>query len=162
MSLRKIHEELTLEVPESFRELPAQELDQLYGGSNPNRWGAWDEEQHIILAVFWHENSGLLGLLTNVADAKAVAESNEIKMKKAMGGSGYRREGFFPAQVAGKPAYGFRYSYRAGDVPQVGEAISFFRDKTCYTLYYYARLDQDEPRCREVFRAVLQSAALAE
>ena len=160
MSERIIHDALTLQVPDSFRDQTPEEMNQLYGGPYDKRWAAWDRDLHVILAVFWQDNTGLLGLLTHVADPKSVAESNQKKMARCKASAGYQLEKFFPAQIAGQPAYGYRYSYQVGDITQVGEAISFLQGKTCYTVYYYARLDDQEPARRQVFEEVLRSAAL--
>ena len=148
-----IHSELSLSYPDGFREVDREELKRLFQDDNPNRWGIWDEEKHIILAVFWHDANKLLSALAGAGD---VAKSTEKKLKKGLKNHGYRFDGFYKTTLCGLESHGFRYSYRVGEIAQAAEVLVLKRKNTCYTIYYYAR-EELALVSRPVFEEILGS-----
>ena len=74
MNQALIHSQLSLSYPDGFREMDQEEMKRLYQDDNPDRWGIWDQERHIILTVLWHDSNVFLSAL---ASAKDVAKSTE-------------------------------------------------------------------------------------
>ena len=151
-----IHNELSLSYPDGFHEMDPEEMKRLYQDDNPDRWGIWDQERHIIVAVLWHDSNAFLAAL---ASAKDVAKSTEKRLKRGMKNHGYQFGGFYQAEVSGLEAHGFRYSYHVGDVVQTAEALVLKRKNTCYAVYYYAREELAQVS-RPVFERILQSIKL--
>lgn len=151
-----INQELSLSYPEGFHVMDAEELRKVYLDDNPDRWGIWDLERHIILAVYWHRSNALLSAL---AGAKDVARSTEKRLRKGLRANGYRFGGFFLEDLMGLEVPGFRYSYRVGDVAQAAETLVLKRKEICYTIYCYAREALAEAS-RPVFAEVLRSMRL--
>ena len=158
MNQALIHNELSLSYPDGFHEMDQAELKRLYQDDNPDRWGIWDQERHIIVSVFWHESNAFLASL---ASAKDVAKSKEKRLKKGMKSHGYQFGGFYRAELCGQEAWGFRYSYHVGDVVQTAESLVLKRKNTCYTIYYYAREELSQVS-RPVFEHILRSIRLSE
>ena len=156
MNQALIHNELSLSYPDGFHEMDREEMKNLYLDDNPDRWGIWDQERHIILTVFWHDSNPILASL---AGAKDVAKSTEKRLKRGLKNHGYRFGEFYQTQLCGLEAHGFRYSYRIGEVVQAAEALVLKRKTACYTIYYYAREEQN-PGSRPVFEQVLRSMRL--
>ena len=156
MNRALIHDELSLSYPDGFHEMDRAEMKRLYQDDNPDRWGIWDQERHIIIAVLWHDTNAFLSAL---ASAKDVAKTTEKRLKRGMKSHGYQFGGFYQTELCGQEAHGFRYSYHIGDVVQTAEALVLKRKTTCYTIYYYAR-EELAPVSRPVFESILQSMKL--
>ena len=153
MNQAVIRNELTLSYSDGFREMDREELKRVYQDETPDRWGIWDQERHIIVAVFWHESHALLSAL---AGANDVAKSTEKKLRKGLKRYGYCCDGFFSEALCGEEAPGFRYTYQIGDVTQTAEVLVLKRKTTCYTIYYYAREDL-AAASRPVFAEILDT-----
>ena len=140
MNQAVIHGQLFLVYPDGFHVMDVEELNQAFLDDNPNRWGIWDRERHIIIAVFWHESSAILSAL---AGAKDVAKSTEKRLRKGLKRYGYESRGSFTTTLCGQETCGFRYAYRVGDVFQSAETVILKHGTCCYTIYYYAREEKD-------------------
>ncbi len=151
-----LHNELSVSFPEGFHVMDRDEMKKLYLDDNPNRWGIWDTERHIIITVFWHQTNGILAAL---ADEKSVAQSTESRLSRGLKKYHYKCLGFFSTPLCGQEVPGFRYEYTLGDVVQVGETILLKQGKTCYTIYYYERKNRSYSD-HEVFEEVLRSIAI--
>ena len=79
MNQALIHGQLSLSYPDGFREMGREEMKALYQDDNPDRWGIWDQDRHIIVAVLWHDSSPALAAL---AGAKDVAKTTEKRLKR--------------------------------------------------------------------------------
>ena len=156
MNQALIHNELSLSYPDGFHVMDREEMRTLYQDENPDRWGIWDQERHIILTVLWHDSNPVLAAL---AGAKDVARTTEKRLKRGMEAHGYRLGGFFQRPLCGLEAHGFRYSYQVGDVTQAAETLVLKRENTCFTIYYYAR-EELELASRPVYEEVLRSMRL--
>ena len=156
MNQALIHSQLSLSYPDGFREMDQEEMKRLYQDDNPDRWGIWDQERHIILTVLWHDSNVFLSAL---ASAKDVAKSTEKQLKRGMKNHCYQFGGFFQTELSGQEAHGFRYSYHIGDIVQTAEALVLKRKNTCYTIYYYTREELDLVS-RPVFERILRSIRL--
>ena len=156
MNQTLIHNELSLSWPDGFHEMDRDEMKGLYQDDNPDRWGIWDQERHIIITVFWHDSNAILAAL---AGPKDVAKSTEKQLKKGLKKHAYQFGGFYQTELCGQGAHGFRYSYQIGDVTQAAEVLVLKRKNTCYTIYYYAR-EELAAASRPVFEDVLRSMRL--
>ena len=156
MNQALIHGQLSLSYPDGFREMGREEMKALYQDDNPDRWGLWDQDRHIIVAVLWHDSSPVLAAL---AGAKDVAKTTEKRLKRGMKAHGYRFGGFFQTELCGLEAHGFRYSYQVGEVTQAAETLVLKRKNTCFTIYYYAREELDLVS-RPVYEEMLRSLRL--
>ena len=137
---------LKIPVPEGFRVLDREELRQMYLDDLPDRWGMRNEEEHIIVCVYWHKFNRLL---KSIADPKEVCKADEKRISKVMKNNGYAFESYFDTEVAGIKACGFRYNYEVQGIPQVCEVTVLIRDNVTYTLYFYTR-----PECAEKARGI--------
>ena len=157
MATTLIHDQLALTYPDSFAVMGADELREGYLDDNPNRWGIWDRNRHVIIVVYWHDSNAFLARLVSTKD---LAKRAQKLVAKAYAGHGYQLGQFFETQVGGQQAHGFGYRYDLQGTGQVAEAVVTKYGKCCYTLYYYAR-EEGSPTDREVFKDVLQSASFA-
>ena len=157
MNRTRVNDQLALSYPDGFHVMDREELKKLYLDDNPNRWGIWDQEKHIIITVFWHSSNALLAAL---AGAKDVAKSTEKKLHKGLGKYSYRRDGFFQTTLCGRETTGFRYTYQLGDVTLAAETIVLKEKTVCYTIYYYAR-EELALASHPVFEAVLDTMELS-
>ena len=85
MSKATVNGLMSIEIPEGFHTMSAEELRQAYRDDNPDRWGMWDQERHVMVTVMWKEYSRLLMML---ADLKAICRKNEQSAAKGYGNNG--------------------------------------------------------------------------
>ena len=133
-----INGELSITVPEGFRDMSIDELQRLYTADIQTICGFWDEERHVIVVVTWNESNKLLAKIASVKD---IAKRVEKAQSRALKGAGYRKDGFFDTTIAGMAARGLRFGYTAQGIAQNAEAIVFIHDACCYTLYFYSRTE---------------------
>lgn len=153
MNQAVIRNELILSYPDGFHEMDREELKKLYLDDNPNRWGIWDQDRHIVVAVFWHETNAFL---SSLAGARDVAKTTEKKLRKGLKHYGYHRDGFFSETLCGEEVPGFRYTYQLGDVTQAAEVLVLKRKTVCYTIYFYTR-EKLASASQPVFEEILHS-----
>ena len=151
MSKATVNDVFSIEVPEGFHTMSAEELRQAYRDDNPNRWGMWDQERHVMVTVMWKEYSRLLMML---ADLKAICRKNEQMAGKGYADHGYECGGFFSVNVDGEKAEGYRFSYRVGDVEQCAETILFKLERTIYSITLGCRRENRETD-RELFDSII-------
>ena len=48
-----INNAFSIALPEEFLRMSPEELRQLYRDDNPDRWGAWDHDRHVIITIQW-------------------------------------------------------------------------------------------------------------
>ena len=135
-----INQELSLDYPESFTVLDQEKKKQIYQKDYQNTWVIQNEDQHIMMAVFYHTTHRFLTKIVNIKD---VTSSNEKRMRKGLKGHDYHFDGFFSTEVSGHEAHGYRYHYKVQDIEQLGEVIALIHGDCCYTLYYYTRPGYD-------------------
>ena len=75
--------------------------------------GAWDEEQHILLAIVWKDAPKLLGKLVSTKD---LVDRAQKSLNKSYGTSSYHLDGRFDTQIAGCEAKGISYGYLVKDI----------------------------------------------
>ena len=121
--------------------MSAEELRQAYRDDNPDRWGMWDQERHVMVTVMWKEYSRLMMML---ADVKGICRKNEQIAAKGYGNNGYECGGFFSVNVDGEKAEGYRFSYRIDDVELSAETILFKLEKTIFTVTFASRRENRE------------------
>lgn len=148
----KINSELGLSYPDGFKEMGEAELTR-YFSSPANRWGAYNDDEHIILSVSWAK-AGFLR-----SDPEMFLSGVEARMRLSL--LNYQRVTEFKTKIAGKKAYGIRFEYRVNDkkLVQVADMVSFKYKKNFYTVHYITR-KLNAASSRPDFLEVLKSVSL--
>ncbi len=149
----KIRNTLSIAVPEGFQPMSPEELRSLYRNDDPDRWGAWDKDRHVILTVSWKQYPALLSAL---ADIRAVARRNRQLTEKEYAGHDYRPGGFFSLQTGAVRLEGYRFSYRLDSMVQCAETVLMKHQKTVYSITCVGREENAEEDSR-TFRGILES-----
>lgn len=161
MNTATLHGQLHVSYPDGFHVMGEEELHQAFADNNPNRWGIWDTDRHIIVAILWHESNALLSRL---ADTKGLAKRVQKHTAKTYAHYGYKAGELTRGETCGSEAWGFDYRFDMDGVGQVGrtEVFKHVEDGTClcYTLYCYAREKQAQDG-KEAFEAILASLSIA-
>ena len=156
MSKATVNDLFSIEVPEGFHTMSAEELRQAYREDKPNCWGMWDQERHVMVTVMWNEYSRLVMML---ADTKAICRKNEQMAAKGYADHGYKCDGFFSVNVDGEKAEGYRFSYCVDGVEQSAETILFKLEKTIFTVTCGGRNENRETD-REIFDRIIAGITL--
>ena len=146
-----INNEMSLSYPDEFVEMGGEELIK-YFGSPENRWGAYDEDNHIMLSVYW-KKAGFFGFLT---DAESYLFGAEARLRRNL--LNYQRLGSFKTKIAKKKGYGIRFEYRVNDarLVQIGDIFAFKNKGKFYAVYYITR-KSNAAESRPAFEEVLNS-----
>lgn len=131
-----INGELSITLPEGFKAMASDEVKRIYTTDVDTICGFRDEERHIIVVVTWNVSNKVAA---KIASPRDIAKRVEKAQSRALKRSGYRKGGFFDAQVAGERASGVRFGYTAQGVAHDAEAVVFIHGATCYILYCYSR-----------------------
>lgn len=134
MSGIKINNELTLTYPDHFQQMGEDELTK-YFSSPKNRWGVYDEANHIILSVSWTKG----GFFSFMTDAESMLTGVEARMCRNL--LNYQRISSYQIKIAKKKAYAIRFEYRvnAAKLVQVGDLITFKYKGKFYAIHYITR-----------------------
>ena len=141
MSKATVNGLMSIEIPEGFHTMSAEELRQAYRDDNPDLWGMWDQERHVMVTVMWKEYPRLLMMMT---DLKGICRKNEQMAGRGYAANGYECGGFFSVDVDGEKAEGYRFSYRIDDVELSAETILFKLEKTIFTVTFASRRENRE------------------
>lgn len=153
MEKQLLNGKLEVTCPDGFEIMGLDEVEKLYGIEYPDMWGMRDEDRHVIFTIVWKNSNKLLA---KIVSAKTVVEQNEQKLRKTLKTNEYHCDEFFKTQVAGTEAQGLRYSYTLEERSMIGEIIVVKNDITCYTIYYYSRVENAEQN-RAVYEDILAS-----
>ncbi len=156
MSKATVNDLMSIEVPEGFHTMSAEELRQAYQDDKQNRWGMWDQDRHVMVTVMWKEYPRLLMMLS---DVKGISRKNEQMAAKGYAGNGYECGGFFSVNVDGEKAEGYRFSYHIGNVEQSAETILFKLEKTIFSITCGGRRENREAD-RELFDRIIAGITL--
>ena len=148
----KINETLSIAVPEGFQHMSLNELNKLYQDENPDRWGIWDKDRHIIMTVLWKRYPALLSAL---ADLRAAARRNQQRTEKGYAGHDYRLEGFFSLKPGNVQMEGYRVSYRLDSISQCAETVLMKHRQTIYSMTCVGR-EENADTDSNIFREVLE------
>lgn len=151
MSRELINQTVSIDIPDGFGTMSAEELRQVYRNDDPKRWGTWDRERHVIITVMWKDYPMLLSKLT---DLKTVCKKNEQLISRGYAGNSYQCGGFFSMTAGGQSAEGYRFSYRVGDVVQSAETVLVKLNKTIYSITCTGRTE-NQPADHELFAGIL-------
>ena len=152
MSKATINESSTLEIPDSFSPMDAGELRKLFRNDDPDRWGTWDRENHVMITVMWKDYPKLLA---RFADLKTVCRKNEQLSGKGYAGHEYRCGGFFSTAAGELPAEGYSFSYQIGDISQSAETVLFKQGRTIYSMTCAGRAE-NRAADHETFAGILK------
>ena len=151
-----VNGEISMNCPDGFQIMSEEELTALYTNYGPARWGAWNKESRVILAVEWERR---MSLLLRFTDSKRIAENNEKLMRRAYRDYGYVPGGFFSRKVGGLDATGYRFTYRLGDVSQSAESVLLKLERRIYRFSCVGRTE-DEAENRKLFGEILDSVEI--
>ena len=156
MKNEQINQAISVSLPDCFCAMSTDELQQVFRSSEPNRWGAWDRENHRMITVLWKNYPPLL---VKLAGLKAVCRKNEQLSSKEYAGTGYRCEGFFSLPAGGRQAEGYRYSYNVGNIRQSAETILLKKGGTVYSVTCTGR-SENVAADHEVFTGIFSGIRL--
>ena len=149
---------LRVTYPDGFVVMSEEDLLQVYRKTFPGMWGIWDRNLHAALTVHPNDGGGASKLFGKVVSTRDLAERAEKQARKSLKRKGYELGGFFETQIGGSEAQGFDYTYRAGDVVQMGKIVIARRDTLCYTIFSFERAEGN-PEGHEAIEAILGSMA---
>ena len=150
----KINNELNLTYPDGFFVMDEEALTK-YFRTPQDRWGVYNEAEHIILSVSWKK----AGILSFFHDAESVLIDIEGRMRRRL--LNYQRVTEYKMNIAKNKAYGVRFEYRVNDarIVHVGDLISF-KYKNKYYLIHYITRKENAGSARESFKATLDSISI--
>jgi len=161
MGIALVNGRFSLEYPDGFHAMDDAEMSRAYGNDNPNRWGIWDTDRHIIIAMYWHNPGAVANtLFGGMADLASLIKRAENHTKKAHKKLGYAFGSFFETAIAGQESRGFTYAYTVSGIPQAGQSIIFRESGITYTVQCLTQRDLAEAN-RSIIEAVLASIRLA-
>ena len=149
----RLNSELTFDIPEGFRVLTADELQQYATPAGAPNWCASDPDRHMMFSVSW-KKSLLAGLLLNT---KEVVKKMEQNINRMMASYGYKQHGFVEEDLNGVTAYGFRYTYTSKDTAMAAQTIGLKKGSTFYYIHCYMReelLEESRPVLDGILRSV--------
>ena len=157
MATTDCNKELTFSLPDGFAACTAEELK--LGPDSNNNWQAMrDTGRHIIFYVRWQKYNALV---LKLADSGSMIRNNEKRtagMYEAAG-SDYRLLEFFTADVGGKEAEGYRYSYHVEGILQNVDTVLVKTKNYVYNVSFYYRAENSEAD-RELIDSVLKNAVI--
>ncbi len=142
-------------VPDGFHVMSEEELTKLFMKPDPDRWGIWDQERHIMLTLEWKKYSPLALKMTNV---KNIAARNEQLMRKALKKYSYQPEGAFSGRIAGLEAEGYRYLYQVQGIEQTAECLLFAERSLVYRMTCVGRVENRAAN-RAFFESIVDSVS---
>ena len=151
MTVMTINNELTMQYPDGFREMGAEETERFFTSAR-NRQSIYDEERHILISVAWTK-PGFLNRLTNV---KTILYQAEGGMKNGL--QDYRRVDFYQSRIDGRKTRGicFEFTAHGSEIAQCGELAVIDAGDKFYALTFVAR-EEGIKESRAVFREIAQS-----
>ena len=154
MSRQIINETYSLQIPDHFEPVAAEDLLRLtQGRGDPFQWGVKDRENHVMILAMWKQVPALLSWL---ADPKAMARKNEQLTRKMYEGHDYRFLEFLSIRAGDEKAEGYRFAYTAEGVTHVRTNFLIKDGKTIYALICAGREENAEAD-QVMFRKVMES-----
>ncbi|MBQ3330959.1 MAG: hypothetical protein IJG87_07255 [Ruminococcus sp.] len=153
----KINNEIGLTFPDGFQEMGEQELAR-YFGKPADRWGAYDEGQHIILSVSWTK-AGFMQ-----SDPEMHLYEIEARLRKTL--VNYQKIQSYSYDVTKKKKKykvknAVRFEHRVNDSARVHvvDLVVFKHKKNFYCVYYITR-KVNAAESRPAFQQILESITL--
>ncbi len=137
-----LNNDITLAIPDSFRETSEAELGQnfIYGGGEGKCFS--DPDRHMLITAGWKKIGAFSSFFLNEND---LVDNMEKKLRKPMEPFGYRLLGITSAPIGKKTAGGIRYTYTAQGVDMYAESYVIKVGKNLWYFHLYTRVStQDE------------------
>ena len=147
-----LNQELTITIPDGFRQMTEEELRSQNLYKEPPKWCITDPARHIVVSAAWKKST----FASLMISSEEVAKKMENEIRTAMTPYGYQLEGFISEEAGGHTLDGFRYSYTAQGIEMTGETFSVKKDRTFYYIHCYMRTalrEESIPVIRELFRS---------
>lgn len=153
MNKATINNMVNLSYPDGFAEMRPEDLAK-YFSSSDNRWGVYNEAEHVILSVNWSK-AGLF------ADAELKMIDIEAQLKRGL--VNYQRLSAYKMEIAKQKAQGIRFEYRANASAwvYVADLIVFRYKKLFYTIHIISR-KSNAGEARREFEEALKSITINE
>ncbi len=156
MNNAKINNAINLTYPDGFVDMDEEALTR-YFGSPKDRWGVYDEKNHIILSVGWTK----VTFWKKLTDAESVLMGAEFRLSRNL--LNYQRITSYKLKIGGKKVKGYaiRFEYRVNDAKlvQVADAVSFKYKNHFYMIYFISR-KSNAGSSRTAFDETLKSITL--
>ena len=153
MNKQTVNDTFSLQIPDSFEPVSAEELHSLSRSSDPYRWGVRDRENRRMILVLWKQYPALL---VRIAGLKTIVSRNEQLTRKVYEGHDYRLLGFSSLQAGDEEAEGYRFSYSTEGVTQVMNSFLVKDGSTVYSFLCCGR-EENADADQETFRQILGS-----
>ena len=158
MSRQIMNDTFSLQIPEHFEPMSAEELRQLSGaGGDPYQWGVRDRENHVMLVALWKQYPALLAWASNL---KAIVKKNEQMTGQAHAAHGYRFLEFFSMQAGDEQAEGYRFCYDKEEITNVCNNFLIKDGRTIYAFMCVGRKENMDAD-RETFRRIMETLEYA-
>ena len=144
-----VNGEMVLSIPDGFKVMDKEQIDKAYADDNTNRWGMINDEDHMVVSIFWHRSGAIISALSGPKD---ISKATEKKLSNSLRGYGYRLQTFYSREICGIMVYGFRHDYTLQEIDYVSDVFTLKRGRVCYTIYCYTRKE-----CEDANRPVLDS-----
>ncbi len=136
-----IHQELSLGLPEGFREMSVQEVKDASISAPEDGFTARDEARRMIVSVHWKK---LPFLLSAFADPKENMKSTEQMIRNGLQNNEYELLETGEYSVGAESAPGFAYAYTVRGTRQYSEAVFLKHNSHIYALYCYGVSERKE------------------
>ena len=154
MSRQIMNDTFSLQIPEHFEPMSAEELRQLSrAGGDPYQWGVRDRENHVMLVALWKQYPALLAWASNL---KAIVKKNEQLTGGIYKGHDYRLLEFSSLQAGDETAEGYSFSYSVEGITQVANNYLIKDGKTVYSFLCVGR-EENRTADQATFREIMGS-----
>ena len=150
MNSISVNSEVLINYPDSFELMDNEQIKMAFRDDNPDRWAAWDRENHVIITVGWKKYGFLTSLL---ADVKNIVVNNEALVEQQYEGRNFKLKGYNDRKIGGHKASGYRFEYDFEDVHQYGQIYLVKNGQTIYAIGCYAR-DEHEKEFGELLDGI--------
>jgi len=152
------NKELTFSLPDAFADCSAEDLKLGADSSDNNLKAMRDTGRHIVFIVRWQKYNALA---LKLADSRSMIKNNEKRTAKVYeaADADYRLLEFFTADVGGKEAEGYRYSYHVEGIEQDVDTVLVKTKNYVYNVSFYYRAENSEAD-RELIGSVLKTTVI--
>lgn len=151
MNKATINNVMNLNYPDGFKEMGNEDLAKHFS-SPDNRWGVYNESEHVILSVNWVK-AGLF------ADAEMKMIDLEARLKRGL--INYQRVSSYKMEIAKQKAEGIRFEYRVNDTARVHVAdLIVFKHKKLFYMIHIITRKSNAGTARRDFEEVLKSITI--
>ena len=135
-----INNEMNFPVPDGFKVLNKEELNNFNTVGQGPVWGIQNDEKHMIIVVGYKN----VGILSKMFSSKDAATSIEKSLAKPMAPYNYQLKEFSEFKVGDLLGNGINYTYVVQDIEMQGTSLAVKKDNKLYYIHAYYRLENNE------------------